>query len=159
MKRTISCLVRSRAGVLADMAAEFKNHGIDILGISSGVTPDMEQTRVVITLDTEGGELEEIIAAIARMDFVIEIDDLTRKEFVDRELVLLKVASATESMGQLMQVFEVFRANVVGMGQSSITVEMAGDEDRVEGLIKMLRPYGILSMARTGKIALKRGDE
>jgi acetolactate synthase-1/3 small subunit len=72
---------------------------------------------------------------------------------------MVKVAMDREQMGQLMQIFEVFRANVVGMGQTTITVELAGDQERVEGLIQMLIPYGIKSMCRSGMIALKRGDE
>ncbi len=78
---------------------------------------------------------------------------------MDRELVMLKVGMDPEQIGQLMQIFEVFRANVVGMGQETITVEMAGDQERVDGLIQMLKPYGIKSMCRSGMIALKRGDE
>jgi len=93
------------------------------------------------------------------MDFVIQVDDLSRREFVDRELVLMKVQRENESLSQLMQILEVFRAGVVGLGEKSITVELSGDSERVEGLIRMLSPFGILSMARTGKIALKRGDD
>ncbi|OIO05195.1 MAG: acetolactate synthase small subunit, partial [Desulfovibrionaceae bacterium CG1_02_65_16] len=100
-----------------------------------------------------------IIASVARMDFVIQVDDLSRREFVDRELVLLKIRRESESLPQLMQILEVFRAGVVGLGETSITVELSGDSERVEGLIRMLSPFGILSMARTGKIAIKRGDE
>lgn len=72
---------------------------------------------------------------------------------------MIKLSMSPESTGQLMQIFEVFRANVVGMGQNTITVELSGDQERVEGLIQMLIPYGIKSMCRSGMIALKRGDE
>jgi len=159
MKHTISALVANRSGVLAEMAEEFKRRGLNIQSISCGQTEKPEVSRMVICLEAEDGAMDAIAEAIGRMDFVIQVDDLARKEFVDRELVLLKVCRACESLSQLMQILEVFRAGVVGMGEKSITVELTGDSERVEGLIRMLEPFGILSMARTGKIALKRGDE
>jgi len=163
MKHTISALVANRSGVLADMAEEFKRRGLNIRSISSGETENPEVSRMVICFETpdepNGGDTGGVIEAVTRMPFVIQVDDLSRREFVDRELVLIKVTRESESLSQLMQIIEVFRAGVVGMGEHSITVELSGDSERVEGLIRMLTPFGILSMARTGKIALKRGDE
>lgn len=163
MKHTISALVANRSGVLAKMAEEFKRRGLNIQSISSGETENPEVSRMVICFDAPDGlcgdATDDLTAAVARLDFVIELDDLSRREFVDRELVLMKIQRDGESLSQLMQILEVFRAGVVGLGEKSITVELSGDSERVEGLIKMLSPFGILSMARTGKIALKRGDE
>jgi acetolactate synthase-1/3 small subunit len=163
MKHTISALVANRSGVLADMAEEFKRRGLNIRSISSGETENPDVSRMVICFETpdepSGADTSGVFEAVARMPFVIQVDDLSRREFVDRELVLLKVRREGESLSQLMQILEVFRAGVVGMGEHSITVELSGDSERVEGLIRMLTPFGILSMARTGKIALKRGDE
>ena len=171
MKHTISALVANRSGVLAEMAEEFKSRGLNIRSISSGETEDPAVSRMVICFDGPEPDAatcecaqetlppDGIIASVARMDFVIQVDDLSRREFVDRELVLLKVRRENESLPQLMQILEVFRAGVVGLGEGSITVELSGDSERVEGLIRMLSPFGILSMARTGKIALKRGDD
>ena len=163
MKHTISALVANRSGVLADMAEEFKSRGLNIQSISSGETEKPAVSRMVICFDAPddlpANATDDIVAAVGRMDFVIEVDDLSRREFVDRELVLLKVRRESDSLSQLMQILEVFRAGVVGLGEKSITVELSGDSERVEGLIRMLSPFGIMSMARTGKIALKRGDE
>jgi len=174
VKHTISALVANRSGVLAEMAEEFKSRGLNIRSISSGETENPSVSRMVICFDApdpapgtdpacepEASALppDGIIASVARMDFVIQVDDLSRREFVDRELVLMKVQRENESLSQLMQILEVFRAGVVGLGEKSITVELSGDSERVEGLIRMLSPFGILSMARTGKIALKRGDD
>jgi acetolactate synthase I/III small subunit len=159
LKHTISALVENRPGVLADMAEEFKKYDLNIKSISCGETEKPEASRMVICVEAEDEEIRRITEEMTRMDFVIQVDDLARKDFVDRELVLLKVSMDKDSATRIMQVFEVFRANVVGMGQKSITVEMTGDSERVEGLIKMLAPYGIKSMCRTGLIALKRGDD
>jgi len=177
VKHTISALVANRSGVLAEMAEEFKSRGLNIRSISSGETENPSVSRMVICFDAPDAASNDadpacepapeasalppdgIIASVARMDFVIQVDDLSRREFVDRELVLMKVQRENESLPQLMQILEVFRAGVVGLGERSITVELSGDSERVEGLIRMLSPFGILSMARTGKIALKRGDD
>jgi len=159
VKHTISALVANRTGVLADMAEAFKKCNLNIQSISCGETQTPAVSRMVICLEAPDEAMSEITASVAAMDFVIQVDDLARKEFVDRELVLIKVQRGGAALSQLMQILEVFRASVVGMGETSITVELSGDSERVEGLITMLEPFGILSMARTGKIALKRGDE
>ena len=159
MKHTISALLRNRPGVLADLALEFKQSNLNIKSIACGETENPEVSRMVICLEAENDQMDQVTAHLAAMDFIIQVDDLARKEFVDRELLLITVRFDRESLTQLMQVFEVFRAAVVGMGQETITVEMAGDQEKVEGLIKLLTPFGIKSMCRTGLIALKRGDE
>ena len=159
MKHTLSALVRNRPGALADMALMFKAQGLNIRSLAAGETEDPAISRVVICVDAENGNVDRVTAELQAMPEVIQVDDLARKEFVDRELLLVKVAMERETLTQLMQIFEVFRASVVGMGQESITVEMAGDQERVEGLIKLLKPFGIKSLCRSGMIALKRGDE
>ena len=159
MKHTLSALVANRPGVLAEMALEFKKHNLNITSISCGEGENREVSRMVICLDAPEEEIAAIAAAVGAMDCVMQMDDLARREFVDRELVLIKVTREGEKLSQVMQILEVFRASVVGMGETTLTVEMSGDEDRVDGLIKLLAPFGIKSMCRTGKIALKRGDE
>ncbi len=159
MLRTISALAKNRPGVLAEMTAEFGKYNANIRSIAAGETENPEISRLVVQVDGEEDEVNRITKALEDMEPIVQVDDLARREFVDRELVMIKVAMDREKTGQLMQVFEVFRANVVGMGEETITVEMTGDQDRVNGLISMLAGYGIRSMCRSGMIALKRGDE
>ncbi|WP_031480232.1 acetolactate synthase small subunit [Maridesulfovibrio frigidus] len=159
MKHTISALVKNRAGVLADSSAAFQKSGINITSISCGETENMEVSRMVICAEGSEEDMTTVTKELLEMDFVIQLDDLARKDFVDRELVLIKVAVNKDSMSQVMQIFEVFRADVIGMGQNTITAELSGDQERIDGLIKILEPLGIKSMCRTGMIALKRGDE
>lgn len=159
MIRTISALAKNRPGVLAEMTAAFGKYNANIRSMAAGETENPEVSRLVIQVEGEESEINQITEALADMEPIVQVDDLARKEFVDRELVMIKVNMDKDNTGQIMQIFEVFRANVVGMGQESITVEMAGDQERVNGLINMLAPYGIRSMCRSGMIALKRGDE
>ncbi len=159
MKRTISALAKNEPGVLAKMASEFGRYKANILSLAAGETENPEVSRIVLCIEGEKGAIDEVESYLGNLDVIIQIDDLSRKGFVDRELVMIKVAMDRERTGQLMQIFEVFRANVVGMGQKTITVELSGDQERVDGLIQMLMPYDIKSMCRSGMIALKRGDE
>lgn len=159
MIHTLSALVENRPGVLAEVAEKFRKLGVNISSISSGETENPKISRIVLCVEAQNGDIEGLTEELSVMDFVIQIDDLARREFVDRELVLIKIAMDRENTGRLMQIFEVFRADVVGMGEETVTVELSGDRERVEGFIRMVTPFGIKSMCRSGMIALKRGDE
>ena len=159
MKHTISALVTNRVGIVADVATIFRNHNINFKSISCAETEEFDVSRLVITIEGQTGGVEASIAELLKLDGVAEVDDLSRREFIDREMALLKVTYSRDTMTQIMQVLEVFQATVVSMGQETISVEITGDEDKVDGLIKMLRPHGIRSLCRTGVVALKRGDE
>ena len=159
MLHTISALAKNVPGVLADMTNAIHKYNANIRSISAGETEDPGVSRMTIGLAGEPADIERITEAIAKLDVIIQVDDLMRREFVDRELVMVKVAMDPAKTSQIMQIFEVFRANVVGMGQETITVEMSGDREKVDGLISMLKPHGIKSLCRSGMIALKRGDE
>ena len=159
MKRTISALAKNKPGVLAELALQFGKSDANILSLAAGETENPEISRIVLRIEGDDAAIDAAEHYLDSLDAIIQIDDLSRKDFVDRELVMIKIAMSPEKTGQLMQIFEVFRANVVGMGQETITVELSGDQERIEGLIQMLVPYGIKSMCRSGMIALKRGDE
>ncbi|WP_461208686.1 acetolactate synthase small subunit [Desulfocurvus sp. DL9XJH121] len=159
MLHTISALAKNEPGALAAMTDVIRKYNANIRSISAGETENPDVSRLTIGVDGKDEDMVKITEAIAGMDLIIQVDDLSRREFVDRELVLIKVAVEASKTSQVMQIFEVFRANVVGMGQNTITVEMSGDREKVDGLISMLKPHGIKSMCRSGMIALKRGDD
>tara|TARA_Y100001954_G_scaffold51454_1_gene54495 strand:+ start:22201 stop:22680 length:480 start_codon:yes stop_codon:yes gene_type:complete len=159
VKRTLSALAKNQPGVLAELASEFGKSGANILSLAAGETENPEVSRIVLRIEGDDTAIDAAERYLDGLDAIIQIDDLSRKDFVDRELVMVKVAMSPGNTSQLMQIFEVFRANVIGMGQESITVELSGDQERIDGLIQMLVPYGIKSMCRSGMIALKRGDE
>ena len=156
---TISALVQNQAGVVADVTSVFRERNINFKSISCAETEEFDVSRLVITVDSEAHVIETLLNEIKKVTAVTEVDTLERHDFVDRQLALIKVGFTKDTMTQVMQIFEVFRANVISMGQETISVEITGDEDKVDGLIKMLRPHGIRSLCRTGVVALKRGDE
>lgn len=162
MKRrehTISGLFKNVPGVLFKIAKVFAQEEINIKSLAAGETEDSNVSRLIIVVYDEEHKIRLAEDKIRKIKEAIAIDDLTRKEFVDRELVLVKVGCSKENISQIMQIAEIFRANVVGVGKTTMTLEMTGDEEKINGLIKLLIPFGIKSLARTGKIALKRGDE
>lgn len=159
MIHTISALVENRPGVLAEMAGRFGSSQVNIRSISCGETENPEVSRMVISVEADDDAVTAITRDMESLDVVIQVDDLGRKEFVDRELVLAKLNMDRETTTQLMQIFEVFRAHVVGMGKETITVELSGDQERVDGFIQMVAPFGVRSLCRSGRIALKRGDD
>jgi acetolactate synthase-1/3 small subunit len=159
MISTISVLAKNEPGVLADLAQEFKRFNANIMSISSGLIHKPGISRIIICVETEEqGALEGIKAAVEGMEFVVGIEDMSEEDLVVRELVLIRVHIDRESTPRIMQILEIFRAGIVGMGRDSLVVEMAGDSGRVDGLIRMLEPFGIVKMSRTGKIAIRRGD-
>ncbi|HKK33208.1 MAG TPA: acetolactate synthase small subunit [Desulfomicrobiaceae bacterium] len=158
MIATISVLAKNEPGVLADLAQEFKRFNANIMSISSGLINEPGISRIIICVEAEPSNLAGIKDAIETMEFVVAIEDMSKEDLVVRELVLIRVHIDRESTPQIMQILEIFRAGIVGMGKDSLVIEMSGDSGRVDGLIRMLEPFGIVKMSRTGKIAIKRGD-
>jgi len=159
LKHTISGLVRNRSGILAQVVAVFKKSAINIKSVAVSETDLFETSRITIVVEGHDKEVKNITAEIQKLRDVLEIDDLARKGFLDRELALIKVNFRPEELNALTQIAEVFGAQVVALGTSTITFEIAGDEERVDGYIKALSSFGIRALARSGRVALKRGDE
>lgn len=159
MKSTLSVLIRNQVGVVSDATEVFKAHNINLHSVSCSETEAFDVSRLIITLEGEEVDLVTIRGFLAEKDFVIEVEDWSALDLVDRELVLIKVTVTRETTTQIMQVCEVFRATVVGMGAESLVVEATGDIRKIDSFIRMLRPFGIKSLARTGAVALLRGDD
>ena len=158
-EHTISGLVRNTPGGLFKIAEVFAKERINIKSLAVGGTEDDELTRMTIVVYDEEAKIQLAEEKIKKLKEVELFDDLTREGFIDRELLLIKVSTDNETTSQIMQIVEIFRANVVGVGNTTMTIEVAGEEEKINGLIKLLKPFGIKSIARTGKIALKRSDE
>ena len=159
MKHTISGLVRNRAGMLAQIVGLFKKFDVNIKSVAVSETDLFDTSRLTLVVEGHDKEVKNVTAQVKKLRDVLEIDDLSREEFLDREMALVKVHFRPEELNQLTQVAEVFSAQVIAMGRETITFEMSGDEERVDGLINALNSFGIRALARSGRVALKRGDE
>lgn len=158
MRHTISALVQNKPGVLAAMAQVFQRHDINIRSISCGETEREDVSRMIICVEAREGNVKAVTDEIASLEFVLRLEDLSGQDLMDRELVMIKVRITKDTVSQILQIFEVFRANVVDMGNQTISAELAAPQGKVAGLIRILAPHGIVSLSRTGLIALSRGD-
>jgi acetolactate synthase I/III small subunit len=159
LKHTISGLVRNRAGILSQIVGVFKKFDVNIKSIAVSETDLFDTSRLTLVIEGQDKEVKSVTGQVKKLRDVLEVDDLSRKEFLDREMALVKVHFRPEELNQLTQVAEVFDARVIAMGRETITFEMSGDEERVDGLINALNSFGIRALARSGRVALKRGDE
>lgn len=158
MRHTISALVQNKPGVLASMAQVFQRHDINIRSISCGETEREDVSRMIICVEADREKTRAVTDEIASLDFVLRLEDLSGQDLMDRELVMIKVRITKDTVSQILQIFEVFRANVVDMGNETISAELSAPQGKVAGLIRTLAPHGIQSLSRTGLIALSRGD-
>lgn len=157
MKHTICCMVENKFGVLARIAGLFSSRGFNIGSLVVGETEDPSISRMTIVVDADEKILEQVIKQLRKLIDVIKVVDLTDKDSIDRELVLVKVNTPdAASRSDVMQVVDIFRAKVVDVGQKSLVVEIIGDEDKVETMLGLLKPFGIRELARTGRISVPR---
>ncbi len=159
MKHTLSCLVKNQRGVLAKVSAAFASAGISIDSLAVGETENTEVSRATIVVRGDEETVEKAERHCEALDVVIKLEDLASEEFYAHELLLLKVRIEPDTTTRIMQAAELFQARVVGLSDRTITLELAGEPRAVDGLLKMMRPLGIVALARSGQIAVPAGDE
>jgi acetolactate synthase I/III small subunit len=159
LKHTISGLVKNRAGILAQVVGTFRKFDVNVKSVAVSETDLFDTSRLTIVVDGHDKEVRSVTSEVRKLRDVIELDDLSRRGFLDRELAMAKVHFRPDELGQLTQTAEVFGAQVIAMGKQTITFEIVGDEERVDGFITALNSFGIRALARSGRVALKSGDE
>ncbi len=157
MKHTISVLVENKFGVLARVASLFSAKGYNIDSLTVGETVDPEISRMTIVVTGDEMILEQIIKQLRRLIDVIKVSDLTQTNFIDRELVLIKVKADQTTRSEILNIVDIFRGKIVDVSPKNYTVEVTGDRGKIEALISMLVPFGIKEIARAGKVAMARG--
>jgi acetolactate synthase-1/3 small subunit len=157
MKHTISVLVENKFGVLARVASMFSAKGYNIDSLSVGETIDPEMSRMTIVVTGDDMILEQIVKQLRRLIDVIKVVDLTQGNFIDRELVLIKVNTDPSTRSDILTIVDIFRGNIVDVSPKSYTIEVTGDRDKIDALLSLLTPFGIREIARTGKVAMARG--
>ncbi|MEE9487158.1 MAG: acetolactate synthase small subunit [Candidatus Brocadiales bacterium] len=159
MKHTITAIVVNKVGVLVRIAGLFSSRGFNIDSLNVGETEDPNLSRLTVVVNGDDAVLEQVRKQLGRVIDVIKVNDLTRQSYVERDLMLVKVNVPPGKRGAILEVVNIFRGKVVDVGQKDIIVELAGTEDKVEAMMKLLRPYGIKETARTGQIAMIRGTK
>ena len=158
MDYTLSVLVENHPGVLAQISGLLSGRGFNIRSIAAGETEESSVTRIVMAVDGDDRVIDQVKKQLDRLIDVIRITDLTEVPSVDRELALVKVSTTLSRRAEVFQIVDVFRAKIVDLAHTSLTVEVTGTTDKVEALIEMLKPFGIKEIVRTGKISIARGE-
>jgi len=157
MKHTLSVLVENKPGVLARIAGLFRRRGFNIESLAVAPTEDYKYSRMTIVVDLEDKPLEQVTKQLYKLVNVVKVVDLNEKEAVIRELTLIKVNAPPENRAQILEIVDIFRAKIVDVERNTLIIEATGTEDKIEAIIRMLKPYGIKEVASTGRVALKRG--
>lgn len=154
----LSILVQDEPRVLTRVTALFGRRGYNIKSLSVGNTEQSGVSRMTIVVSGDRGVVEQAIRQLEKLHDVIQVIDHSLEKFVDRELVLVKVAITPESRVEVRQIAEDFRSRIVDVGRRALTFEVTGDEGKITAFIEQMRPFGIIETMRTGRIALTRGS-
>ena len=159
MEHTISVLVENHFGVLTHVAGLFSARGFNIDSLAVGETHDPSVSRMTILVHGDDRIVEQIIKQLNKLIDVIKVEDLSGEDLIDRELVLVKVNADAQSRNDILQIVNTFRAKVVDVNAESMTIEVTGGESKIDAMLELLRPYGMLEVVRTGLIAMARKSE
>ncbi|AEH60395.1 acetolactate synthase, small subunit [Methanosalsum zhilinae DSM 4017] len=159
MKHTLAVLVENKHGVLTRVAGLFSRRGYNIDSLAVGITEDPSISRMTIVVRGDDQVLEQVVKQLNKLIDVIRVTDIESGESVGRELALIKVAADVNSRSEIIQIVDIFRARIVDVSAKSLIIEVTGDEEKIKAIEKLLRPFGIKELARTGKIALTRGSK
>jgi len=159
VKYTLSVLVENHPGVLSRVAGLFSRRGFNIDSLAVGVTEDPTISRMTIVVNGDDYIVEQVTKQLNKLIDVIKVKKLNPKEAVERELALIKVNANSQTRSDIIQITEIFRANIVDVSKETLTIEISGDEDKIEALIELLKQYGIREVVRTGLIAIERGNK
>jgi len=159
MKNTISILVENKPGVLARIAAMFSARDYNIDSLSVAETTDPTISRVTCTVVGDDLEIEQVMKQLRKLIDVIRVVNLTtaNDDFITREMALIKVSARERNRAEIMRTGDIFRAKIVDASRESLTLEVTGDEKKINAILELLTPFGILEIARTGQVALSRG--
>ena len=157
MRHIISILVENKFGTLARIAGMFSGRGFNIETLNVGPMVNDEISRITATIIGDSEALEQAIKQVNKLVNVLEVTEYSSGQATERELVMLKVQASAGQRSELMQVCDIFRAKIIDVSIDTVNIEMTGNASKVTAFLNLVKPYGIVEMARTGNLALKRG--
>jgi acetolactate synthase I/III small subunit len=159
MLNTFMVYVENKPGVLTRVASLFRRRAFNIDSLTVGRTEKPEVSRMTITVDADRDQARRIEANLYKLVNVLLVENITNQQAIVRDLAMIRVAARHEARSHVLELANVFRARVVDVAPESLTIEITGAEDKIDGLLELLRPYGILEMVRTGIVAMRRGSQ
>jgi acetolactate synthase I/III small subunit len=157
MRHVLSALVQNQPGVLAQISGMLASRGFNIDSLAVGETEVADLSRMVFVVRGDDSELEQVRKQLDKVVTVVKVHDISAEKFVERDLMLIKVRAESHQRVELSLLVEMFRGRVVDITHDTLIIEVSGQEDKIEAFIALMRPYGIVELARTGRIALTRG--
>ena len=157
-KHTLVALVEDKPGVLNRMASLFRKRGFNIESVTVGHSETPSLSRVTLVVNGSATMVEQVRKQLDKVIDIVKVSDVTDSGLITRELTLVKVKTTPATRSSIMQIVDIFRANIVDVSFDSVTIEATGDEDKISSLFNLLRGFGIKELTRTGRIALVRGD-
>lgn len=156
-RHVLSALVHNQPGVLAHVSGMLASRGFNIDSLAVGETETADLSRMTFVVHGDDAELEQVRKQLDKIVSVVQVQDISSEDFVERDLMLLKVKASPPQRMEISLLVEMFRARVVDVSAADLIIELSGQESKIEAFIDLMRPYGILELARTGRIALVRG--
>jgi acetolactate synthase-1/3 small subunit len=156
MRHTISVLVENKFGVLTRVTGLFSGRGYNIDTLNVGPTQEPHLSRMTIVTTGDEATLEQIVKQLNKLPNVLKVQNFSEGEYVDRELVLVKVSVDSKSRAEVMQITDIFRAKIVDVQPKSLAIEITGSGSKVEKFLNLLQTFGVLELTRTGQVALPR---
>ena len=156
-KRTITALVQDKPGVLNRISSMFRRRGFNIASLAVGHSEIPDLSRMTFVVEGDDAIVEQVTKHLHKLIDVIKVTDISEQDVVARELALLRVKANVQTRSEIMQMVDIFRANIVDVAPDSLIIEVTGDEDKIESFQDLLRSFGVVEVMRTGTIAMNRG--
>ncbi|MFP4165970.1 MAG: acetolactate synthase small subunit [Opitutales bacterium] len=157
MRHIISILVENKFGVLARIAGMFSGRGFNIETLNVGPMLDDRFSRITATIIGDSESLEQAIKQVNKLINVLEVTEFSSGQATERELVMLKLTATPEKRAEIIQICDIFRAKIIDVSTDTVNIEMTGNSNKVTAFLNLIQPFGVLGMARSGNLALKRG--
>lgn len=158
MQHIVIALVENKPGVLNRVASLFRRRGFNIESLTVGHTDKPGISRMTIVMDSDAVSADRVTSYLYKLVNVIQVEDVSNRPTVNRDLALIKVAASTTNRTEIIQLVDIFRARIIDVHSESMIVEITGDWEKVEQFVEVVRPYGIIEMVRTGLVSMQRGE-
>ena len=156
---TISALVEDRPGVLTRVAGMFRRRGFNISSLSVGHSESPDLSRMTFVVQGDDSVVEQVTKQLYKLIDVVRVSNIPKDKMVSRELALLKIKSNSTNRAELIQLVDIFKADIIDVAIDTVVVEVTGDEDKIDSFVQLLKPFGIREIIRTGRVAMVRGSE
>jgi len=158
MRHVLSALVQNVPGVLSHISGMLASRGYNIDSLAVGETEDPQLSRMTFVVVGDDNVLDQVRKQLEKIVTVVRVDDVSSKDHVERDLMLIKITAPSGHRGEIIELTEIFNGRIVDVSKDAVMIEISGQEGKIQAFIELMRPFGIIELARTGRIAMVRGN-